>query len=179
MSAPPLSGFSTNPHNDPLRYTIGTTLPHCQAVFCFENVNFCLVHSKLAKWERSRNGLKEVARLGAKSRACGSKIEWIVKMGEPACKPGSVVGNHSSGMHVTVHLKQPTREPCGPHVADEPRVPLFGLAPGGVYRTISPLPAPKHVGGIFSAALSVGLRPPGVTWHLVLWSPDFPPYLYR
>ena len=23
-------------------------------------------------------------------------------------------------------------------------------------------------------ALSVGLRPPGVTWHPVLWSPDFP-----
>ena len=30
-------------------------------------------------------------------------------------------------------------------------------------------------GGIFSVALSVGLRPPGVTWHRVLWSPDFPP----
>ena len=67
---------------------------------------------------------------------------------ELADKPGSVVDNHSSGMHVTIHLKQPTREPCGPHV-----VPLFGLAPSGVYpattvtscavrsyRTISPLP---------------------------------------
>ena len=43
------------------------------------------------------------------------------------------------------------------------------------YRTISPLPPPKRVGGIFSVALSVGLRPPGVTWHPVLWSPDFPP----
>jgi len=27
---------------------------------------------------------------------------------------------------------------------------------------------------MFSVALSVGSRPPGVTWHLVLWSPDFP-----
>jgi len=30
-------------------------------------------------------------------------------------------------------------------------------------------------GGIFSVALSVGSRPPGVTWHPALWSPDFPP----
>ena len=64
---------------------------------------------------------------------------------------------------------------------------LFGLAPGGVYpavnvainavrsyRTISTLPLPKHLGGIFSVALSIGLRLPGVTWHLARWSPDFP-----
>ena len=64
-------------------------------------------------------------------------------------------------------------------------VPLFGLAPGGVcpatdvatgavrsYRTISPLPV--TTGGIFSVALSVGSRLPGVTWHLALRSPDFP-----
>ena len=31
-----------------------------------------------------------------------------------ACKPGSVVDNHSSGMHVAVHLKRPTREQRGP-----------------------------------------------------------------
>ena len=30
-------------------------------------------------------------------------------------------------------------------------------------------------GGIFSVALAVGLRRPGVTWHPALWSPDFPP----
>ncbi len=102
---------------------------------------------------------------------------------EPADKPGSVVGSHSSGMYVTVHLTRPTREPCGPHYA-----PLFGLAPGGVcpatgvttgavrsYRTISPLPRRHRRGGIFSVALSVGSRPPGVTWHPALWSPDFPP----
>ena len=29
-------------------------------------------------------------------------------------------------------------------------------------------------GGLLSVALSVGSRPPGVTWHPVLWSPDFP-----
>ena len=30
--------------------------------------------------------------------------------GEPAYKPGSVEGNHSSGIHVAVDLKQPTRK---------------------------------------------------------------------
>jgi hypothetical protein len=42
------------------------------------------------------------------------------------------------------------------------------------YRTFSPLPAPKRLGGMFSVALSVGSRRPGVTWHLALRSPDFP-----
>ena len=41
------------------------------------------------------------------------------------------------------------------------------------YRTLSPLP--RERGGLLSAALVVGLRPPGVTWHPTLWSPDFPP----
>jgi hypothetical protein len=30
--------------------------------------------------------------------------------GESACKPGSVEGNHSSGIHVAVNLKRPTRK---------------------------------------------------------------------
>ena len=42
------------------------------------------------------------------------------------------------------------------------------------YRTFSPLPD-RRSGGFLSAALSVGSRPPGVTWHSDLWSPDFPP----
>ncbi len=70
-------------------------------------------------------------------------------------------------------------------------VPLFGLAPGGVYhaasvarsavrsyRTLSPLPNSEKSGGILSVALAVGFHPPGVTWHLTLWSPDFPHQLY-
>jgi len=44
------------------------------------------------------------------------------------------------------------------------------------YRTVSPLPGPKAVGGLFSVALSVGSRRPGITWHPALWSPDFPPF---
>ncbi len=41
------------------------------------------------------------------------------------------------------------------------------------YRTLSPLPT--EVGGLLSAALVVGSRPPAVSWHPALWSPDFPP----
>ncbi len=66
---------------------------------------------------------------------------------------------------------------------------LFGLAPSGVYHATNCCQSrgallPHHfnltgsrsyVGGIFSAALSVGSRPPGVTWRFTLWSPDFPP----
>ena len=32
----------------------------------------------------------------------------------------------------------------------------------------------RTIGGLLSAALSVGFHLPGVTWHSTLWSPDFP-----
>ena len=100
---------------------------------------------------------------------------WNNKDWELTDKPGSVEDNHSSGTNVTACLKQPTRPlmrvaPCGD---------LFGLAPSGVYhaiivtnnavrsyRTFSPLPVFNWIiGGLFSAALSVSSRFPGVTWH--------------
>jgi hypothetical protein len=34
----------------------------------------------------------------------------------------------------------------------------------------------RRLGGLLSVALSVGSRPPGVTWHLIRRSPDFPPH---
>ena len=67
---------------------------------------------------------------------------------------------------------------------------LFGLPPGGVcragpvaraavssYLAVSPLPSPANrpSGGLFSVALSLSLRTVGVTHHLALRSPDFPP----
>jgi len=76
--------------------------------------------------------------------------------------------------------------PLGTGGADKPRTPLFGLAPGGVYRAANCYQSrgallPHHftltdseVGGIFSVALSMGSHPPGVTWRLVRRSPDFP-----
>src|SRR5512147_1298610 len=91
--------------------------------------------------------------------------------------------SHSSGMHVTVHLKQPTREPCGPH----DRSPIWSCsgwgfpchvccqARGALLPHHFTLTGTGGAGGIFSVALSVGSRLPGVTWHPALWSPDFPP----
>ena len=109
----------------------------------------------------------------------GDKSGLVVKSGESADKPGSVVGDHSSGTHVAVRLKQPTRETrvdraCGP----SPQFLYSALLRVG-FTVPSPLPAtrcalttpfhpclcPKAIGGLFSVALSVGSRPPGVTWH--------------
>ena len=43
------------------------------------------------------------------------------------------------------------------------------------YTTVSPLPVPlRAIGGLFSAALSVGFPRLDVIQHLALWSPDFP-----
>lgn len=54
--------------------------------------------------------------------------------------------------------------------------PTVTSGPVRSYRTLSALPVPQAaIGGLLSAALVVGLRPPGVTWHPAHWSPDFPP----
>ena len=97
---------------------------------------------------------------------------------EPADKPGSVESSHSSRTCVATSLEQPTRGPHGP-CAGFLHAPLFGLALGGVYlatpvascavrsyRTLSPLPKLKNLGGLLSVALSMDSHPPGVTWHL-------------
>ena len=114
------------------------------------------------------------------ARRNSTKIKW-----ELADKPGSVVDDHSSGMCVTAHLKQPTREQCGPHLMFSYLVLLrvgFTL-PHLLPNARCALTAPFHPyhphrnvdGGIFSAALSISSHCPGVTWHPALWSPDFPP----
>jgi len=66
---------------------------------------------------------------------------------------------------------------------------LFGLAPSGVYLAtdccqpcgallphLFTLTGACALRRLFSVALSVGSRLPGVTWHSALWSPDFPPF---
>jgi len=80
------------------------------------------------------------------------------------------------------------RETSGLTVWVTPRR-LFGLAPTGgypatavtsgavgSYPTVSPLPGKSFdpTGGLFSVALSVAFRRPGVTWQSTLWSSDFP-----
>jgi hypothetical protein len=85
--------------------------------------------------------------------------------------------------------------PCGPQerTRRSARFPIWSCSRWGLpcRRMLPParcaLTAPFHpylprpvcttrdIGGLLSVALSVGSRPPGVTWHLALWSPDFPP----
>ena len=101
---------------------------------------------------------------------------------EPACKPGSVGGSHSSGTRVAARLVRPTRERRGPRLS-LPYLVLLRvgftlppvLPPARCALTAPFHPYPRSAGGMFSVALSVGSRPPGVTWHPALRSPDFPP----
>ena len=85
--------------------------------------------------------------------------------------------------------------PCGPQERTRrpARFPIWSCSRWGLpcRRMLPParcaLTAPFHpylprpvctcrdIGGLLSVALSVGSRPPGITWHLALWSPDFPP----
>ena len=104
-------------------------------------------------------------------------------------------GNHSSGTHFAMRLKQPTRmtgaEPPGFHLSS-----LFGLAPGGVYLAVK---RHRRRGGLLPHPFT--LTPPPqqsicdcsgggavyFLWHfpwgrprrtlsgtVVPWSPDFP-----
>ena len=86
-------------------------------------------------------GVPHAASAAAKRRAerCDGQRGRRKKEEEPADKPGSVAGSHSSGAYVTARLLRPTRERlraagCGSGCDTAPRAPLFGLAPGGVYR---------------------------------------------
>ena len=109
---------------------------------------------------------------------------------ESADKPGSVVDNHSSGTAVTSSLKRPTRKPAGRRC-----LPCGTLLPYLVLLRVGFTYAAAccHPRGallphlftltaglatlrrLFSVALSVGSRLPGVTWHPARRSPDFPP----
>ena len=104
-------------------------------------------------------------------------------------KPGSVVDNHSSRTYVTVRLKQPTRPQRGPRQRGPIwscsgwSLPCHELLPVARCALTAPfhpylIPLAWAIGGLLSVALVVGSRPPGVTWHPALWSPDFPPPAY-
>ena len=81
------------------------------------------------------------------------KINSLLKK-EPACKPGSVVDSHSSGICVTTYLMRPTRIQCGSHQ----RIPIWSCSERGLpspqtvascavrsYRTFSPLPVIRRL----------------------------------
>jgi len=118
-------------------------------------------------------------------------------------KPICFAGDHTNGgrkrpsqpvsrvlSRTIIHLRPASPQACSslPESGASHTVGfLFGLAPGGVYLAADccqPRGAllPHHFtltgpesGGMLSVALSVGSRPPGVTWRPALWSPDFPP----
>ena len=150
-----------------------------------------------ALWVRCSNQLSYIAVNCARIICCIALIvkslftlfdQNLVKWTD---KPGSVENDHSSRRTITHTLKRPTRIQYGPYLLDSYLVllPVGFTMPWTVtshavrsYRTLSPLPSisPKrnnNEGGLLSAALSVGSHRPGVTWHLALWSPDFPPLL--
>ncbi len=95
---------------------------------------------------------------------------------------------HSSGMPVARHLMRPTRGSSrgGPPLSPAWPCSGWGLpCPGGYPHGRWALTPPFHpyrqpharapaAGGLFSVALSVGFRRPGVTRHPALRSSDFP-----
>ena len=109
---------------------------------------------------------------------------FIELKSESTDKPGSVVDSHSSGTDVTACLLRPTRFQRGTRQWK----PIWSCSEWGLpchccyQQRGALLPHPftltcireRIIGGLLSAALSVGFRPPGVTWHSTLWSPDFP-----
>jgi hypothetical protein len=123
---------------------------------------------------------------------CCGLAESIVKKKESADKPGSVEDNHSSAIRVAAYLQRPTREHVWATRAtsseDEAACsPIWSCSGRGLpcHRVLPParcaLTAPFHpcrplyrgVGGLLSVALSVGSRPPGVTWRLALGARTF------
>ena len=135
---------------------------------------FCLSHQLLASLLRLRGDPSERRAADIDENKC-----------QRACKPGSVhralqggLGDHSSRRRVAPPLKQPTRA-TSRNQAHMP--PLFGLAPGGVYRAApvarprcalaAPFrPYPPEAGrfpfcGTFPEPFAEARHPPGVTRH--------------
>ena len=69
-------------------------------------------------------------------------VRWVMvrdKKSQPISRVLSWTAIHL-GLGSLLSLKQPTREPYGPHVRVAPLAPLFGLAPSGVYRAADGYP---------------------------------------
>ena len=92
---------------------------------------------------------------------------------------------------MAIHLSGPPGGGVPGGIPDGPSVPLFDLAPGGVYRAdrVTPIagallphrftltcmtPVGVTIGGLFSVALSCRSPRLAVSQHPALWSPDLP-----
>ena len=116
-------------------------------------------------------------------------VTWLDKSqhgseeeGEPADKPGSVVDSHSSRTlrRRSASSSLPGSARRSGAAEPSPLLPYLALlqvgfaVPSLLPATRCALTAPfhpcqhrfRHFGGLLSVALSVGSRPPGVTWHL-------------
>ena len=80
--------------------------------------------------------------------------------------PGSIVGHDFASLFDLA--------PSGVYLATECCHQRGALLPHPFTLTGHPIFQSDNLGGLLSAALSVGSHPPGVTWHSALWSPDFP-----
>ena len=102
-----------------------------------------------------------IGRIGAPRRGQSESVD----------KPGSVVDDHSSATNVTVRLKRPTRIRRGSRhqipiwSCSERGLPSPRLLPTARCALTAPFHPYLRTGGFLSAALSVGSRPPGVTWR--------------
>ncbi len=155
------------------------------------------------KWQESRKRNQLLTPISSKSGefsvgkrrhgAAGDRPRPYLRNSRKSEKPELAISRVLS--RTIIHLGRPSPaassnlpgSPLGTGgAAVRPRTPLFGLAPGGVYRAANcyqPRGAllphlftlTGHTpGGLFSVALSMGSHPPGVTWRPVRRSPDFP-----
>ena len=110
-----------------------------------------------------------------------SQVWWSRKPSSVQHK--SVSDGHLSRMAVARHLKRPTRDSSSSGRASPPiwpcsswGLPCHGLLPAVRWALTPPFHPYPQAGGLFSVALSVAFRRPGVTWQLALRSSDFPRY---
>ncbi len=140
-----------------------------------------------------RVGLRHSVRIRVvdQTRCCGNHTTqgvWEPGGGWRSRKPSSVQasktpgrssiwdGDHPPPLAAYPRLKRPGSGLAAYLALLRLGVTVPRLLPGravGSYPTFSPLPAQK-TGGLFSVALTVALRRPGVTWQSTLWSSDFP-----
>src|SRR5690606_36865924 len=180
-------GFPTSTHCHPPAPIVECDCAYVNGVTGF----FCLCHKDLHAFakvgrvsQKNSFGFRDLGFKARKRRSwpISRVLSWaIIPLGAASPRPSSSLPGRSAGPTLAPH-------PCGCAPTS-----LFGLAPGGVCRAVecchrrgALLPHPftlasalRHFGGLLSVALSVGSRPPGVTWHLVHWSPDFPPRTER
>src|SRR5579864_2733934 len=97
---------------------------------------------------------------------CLERPSPAVSSGLPAARPSLTLGTLWCGSHLAAYLAL-----LRLGVAVPPSVAGGAV---GSYPTFSPLPLACARGGVFSVALSVALRRPGVTWQSTRWSSDFP-----